>query len=360
MAAKPGRRWIYAVLLAVVFPALAVHVSCVAVIGTGSWGSGMEEKAPRWNPIEPGSPAAAYVREFANRQPADTAGAAPDSASPPTPQFGDPVRGKPFWTDFIASENLGVVATHEGESWVEGQHIYLWSGREQASGQSPQEQAGQATGAEPQQGNESAPRGDQAPGQGIRELDMPSEMIVERPTLMKRGGKTLLVAGRWRPWAISPLEKLSRYLNSYADPSLRPEHSLYVHPLPSGPLEYWGPGHTLEPSPDRRFAILLRSGSLGAGYYSVHLWDFERDLLSTIVSLREAEQGSGRSFDYEWSSDSRAVHITGETGGFARRGGERRSLDLLYLVGEEGLYDLEVVRESRNGAGLSSSPPQSR
>jgi hypothetical protein len=167
-------------------------------------------------------------------------------------------------------------------------------------------------------------------------------MILEQPTLMKRGGDTFVVVARWAPWALSPLDKLSRYLRSYADSTLRPEFSLYLYRLPSGPLEYWGPGHTLKPSPDRRRAILLRSGALGSGYYSMHLWEFEQGRLTAILSLRESDPGSGRSFDYDWSSDSRAVQVTGATGGFERRRGTPRSLDLIYLVGDEALYDLAL------------------
>jgi hypothetical protein len=352
MAVKSGKKWIPAVLMAVVFPALAVHVSCVAVIGPGSWGSGMEEKAPVWLAIEPGSPVAAYIGEFRSREPI---------AQPTFPEL-EGVQGKAFWSDYVRSENLGVLATHEGQAWVEKQHFYLWrrerddvGDRRAKPGESGQEaprpdegeQAARPEGqAEAQPDNEAgAQLESQAKGQGIRELDLPSEMILERPTLLARNGQMFLVVGRWRPWAIPPLEKLSRYLKSYADPTLRPEFLLYVHPLSTGALEYWGSGHTLKPSPDRRFAILLRSGAIGAGYYSMHLWDFEQDRLTTIVSLREADAGSGRSFEYDWSYDSRAVHITGMTGGFKRRGGTPRSLDLIYLVGVDGLYDLETGNE---------------
>jgi hypothetical protein len=169
-------------------------------------------------------------------------------------------------------------------------------------------------------------------------------MILQQPALMKRGADLFIVFGRWLTWNVPPLEKLSRYLKSYADPTLRPEISLYLYRLPSGPLEYWGPGHTLKPSPDRRRAILLRSGALSAGYYSMHLWDFEQDRLTTVLSLREADPGSGRSFDYTWSADSRAVHITGSTAGFHRRRPEPRSLDLIYLVADDAVYDLAQSR----------------
>ena len=42
----PVRRWLPAVLLVIFFPLAAVHFSCVAVLGPGSWGSGVEEKTP--------------------------------------------------------------------------------------------------------------------------------------------------------------------------------------------------------------------------------------------------------------------------------------------------------------------------
>jgi hypothetical protein len=301
MASKPNRKWIFAVLLAVLFPALAIHVSCVAVMGPGSWGAGMEEKLPALLPAASNPAAARYAAEFASAPPQS-------EADPGGSELAGNLAGKVFWTDSLPSENLAVIATHEGRTWVEKQHFYLSQGQ----------------------------------GQGIRELDLAPAMIFEQPTLLKRSGDTFVVGARWAPWAVSPIEKLSRYLRSYADPTLRPEFSLYLYRLPSGPLEYWGPGHTLKPSPDRRRAILLRSGALGSGYYSMHLWEFEQDRLTAILSLRESDPGSGRSFDYDWSADSRAVHVTGATAGFERRRGKPRSLDLIYVVGDEALYDLAL------------------
>jgi hypothetical protein len=327
MAAKPNRRWIFAVVMAVLFPALAIHVSCVAVIGPGSWGSGMEQKLPQLLPGASNPVVEQYAREFANAHPPDgktQEETTPHETTPGLAAFENSLHGKVFWTDRLAPENLAVVATYEGPTWVENQHFYLWQG----SHPGPAEDPGQGDGP----GHEERP--------ATRELDLAPAMILEQPTLLKRHGQTILVVARWLPWGVPPLEKLSRYVRSYLDPTLRPETSLYLYPLPSGPLAYWGPGHTLKPSPDRRLAILLRSGAMAAGYYSMHLWDFEQDHLTTILSLREADPGSGRSFDYEWSADSRAVHITGATGGFERRKPQPRSLDLIYLVGDETVYDL--------------------
>jgi hypothetical protein len=319
MANKPNRRWILAILLVVLFPALAIHVSCVAVLGPGSWGSGMQEKLPELLPAASNPEVEQYAREFAKAPPAP-AERASEAGAPQVSgleegaglaEAASGLPGKVFWIDRLASEDLAVVATHEGRNWVEKQHFFLWDGSQQ-------------------------------PG-AARELDLAPAMILESPTLMKRGAQTVLVVARWLPWGVPPLEKLSRYVRSYADPTLRPETSLYLYPLPSGPLRYWGPGHTLKPSPDRRLAILLRSGAMAAGYYSMHLWDFENDRLTTILSLREADPGSGRSFDYSWSADSRAVHISGATGGFQRRKPQPRTLDLIYLVGDGTVYDLAAT-----------------
>jgi hypothetical protein len=233
------------------------------------------------------------------------------------PEFSAGLTGQVFSTDYSPTQGLAAIATHEGSTWVERQHFYLWRHETQSA----------------------------------RRLDLPAGMILEHPVLLRRGDETFVVFGRWQSWALSPLEKLRRYLRSYGDATLRPENSLYLYPLPGGPLTYWGPGHTLQPSPDRQHAVLLRSGALGAGYYSMHLWDFTPHRLTTIVSLREADPGSGRSFDYRWSADSRAVHITGATGGFQRRSGKPRSLNLIYLLGDEALYDLEL-----NGGSETNGP----
>jgi hypothetical protein len=301
MAATSSKKWILAILIAVVFPALAVHVSCVATIGPGTWGSGLEERLPKLLAVTPESAAAHYAAEFASP------GSQGQTETHLPPELEDQLRGKIFWTDRLAPENLAVIATHEGQTWVENQHLYVWQEQEQK----------------------------------VRLLEMDSSRIVQQATLMKRGGDTFIVVERWLSWYVPPIEKLSRYLRSYADPTLRPEVSLFLYRLPSGPLQYWGPGHTLKPSPDRRRAILLRSGALAAGYFSMHLWDFVQDRLTTILSLREADPGSGRSFDYQWSQDSRAVHITGATAGFERRRREPRALDLIYVIEDDSVHDLK-------------------
>ena len=166
-------------------------------------------------------------------------------------------------------------------------------------------------------------------------------MIVDRPTLLRQGSSVVLVFGRWNSWAIPAIDKISRYLRSYLDSSLLPEYSLYVHDISQGTTRYHGPGGTLKASPDRRKAAFLRSGSHGTSLHSIHVWDLETGRIETVLSLTEADPGSGASFDYRWSGDSRALHISGGAGGFVARSAAPRQLNLIYVLAEKLIYSIE-------------------
>ena len=294
----PKRHWVPVVLLAVLFPVAAVHFSCIAVLGPGSWGSGVEEKTPEVLAAGSKPELLQYTGEFAAQQP----------ARPEWKGDSSELEGAVVFTDHLGEEDLWVIQTaRDGDDWTQGQHVYL-----------------------------------RLPGaERFRELDITRDMIVDRPTLLREGSSILLVYGRWNSWAIPPLHKISRYLRSYLNASLRPEYSLYIHDFNEGTTRYLGPGGTLKASPDRRKAAFLRSGSLGTSLHSIHVWNPENDQMETVLSLREADPGSGRSFDYRWSRDSRALHISGDAGGFVARSAKPRQLNLIYVLEEKGIYGVE-------------------
>ena len=66
MPAAKNRRWIWAVLFVVLFPLFATHFSCIAVLGPGTWGSGLEEKLPSIVPGNSNPRVAGYAKEFAD------------------------------------------------------------------------------------------------------------------------------------------------------------------------------------------------------------------------------------------------------------------------------------------------------
>ncbi len=315
MAPKGKRSWIFAVVLATVFPALAIHASCVAVMGPGTWGSGLEEKLPEILPAASMPVLEAYARQF-SEQPEKKGHLDP----PETGIEGGLLRGSAAWVDAVDETGLWAIQTYEGKNWTEGQHVYLW--------RDPGVQRAGGHGGPPLQSG------------AIEEIGIARNGIIERPAFIKQAGDVALVYGCWRSWAVPASEKLKRYARSWFDPELRPEFAFYIYNLESRQSEYFGPGHYLKVSPDRRRGVLLRSGALGAGYYSIHVWDFATGRVDTILSLREADEGSGQSFDYRWSDDSQAVEIKGVTSGFERRKPvPPKEFNLIYLVNQQKVYE---------------------
>ncbi len=298
MSKPSNSRWVLALLMAVVFPALAIHLSCVAVLGPGSWGSEVEEKVPEFLPVRSNQEVLGYVEEFSRDE--------PNKPVPPEPPEGQtPWQGKVFWTDHDESDEPWIIATHNGKRWTDQQHVYLWT---------------PATNA-------------------VEELDIARDIVVVSLAALKKGERQLIAYQRWYSWAVPAAAKMARYLRSHLDPTLRPEFTIHTYEVETGEKSYVGPGHTLIASPNRRRAVFLRSGALGAGFYSVHVWNLESDRIETVVSLAEVDPGSGRSFGYRWSADSKAVLITGSAGGFARRKHEPQQVRMIYLVESGLLYD---------------------
>ena len=281
----------FAVMTAVLFPALAFHASCIAVMGPGSWGSGLEEAAPERH--RPTDQVLRYVDELAARGNGDW----PDTTElqlPPDAQFAGKIRQ----SHSIADQ--AVYLTAEGERWGDRQHLYL------------------------------------ADPSGTTELSLENAKTVTRPRILRRR----VLYEYWNPWAVSATQKVRRYVASWSDKTLRPEASLHVYDPTAKEWKFVMPGHALVPSPDGNRAVLLRSGAMAAGYYSIHLWSADDREPRAILSLREFDEGSGRSFDLRWTADSAAIQVVGRTGGFERRKREPSDFNLIYMVDEDKMYDL--------------------
>ena len=294
---RKNRRWILAVLTAVLFPSLAFHSTCVAVLGPGTWGSDLQEVAPDFR--QPTALALRYASEF---QSADSE--VPIDV-PPTNSVDDAVlQGRIIWQHRLGDRTA--VLTEASGSGARPRRVYLTDGG------------------------------------GTRELTLPEGHLVVRPQCVGGG----VVYERWNPWAVPAVEKLQRYAASWIDATLRPEASLYWANGDDGPWRFVMPGHSLSVAPDGRRAALLRSGALLAGYFSIHVWETDSDTAAAIVSLREQGELGARSFSMQWSSDSQALRILGRTDGYARRlprdsiPAEGFPVNLLYLVGDRTLHDL--------------------
>ena len=292
-------RWILAVSTAVLFPALILHTTCVAVMGPGTWGSGIEEALPPFK--RPTPPIERYQQEFA-RTAAATSEA--DHSLPQDAESG--IVGTVRWID--RSGDRRVFLTEEPSGGATRQRLYVLEGDK------------------------------------LREAPIPAGHIVARP---KWAGQRIIYE-RWNPWAIPALHKLRRYVASWNDPSLRPEVSLYGSQADFTDWRHLMPGHSLAVAPDGQNAALLRSGALLAGYYSIHVWRMDTTDAPVVFSLREHGDRATKSFSMSWSADSSALRIYGRTGGFERRGPrdgggpDGIAFDLLYLLADQSVYDLSV------------------
>ncbi len=291
---KKSYRWIPALLTAVLFPALVLHTTCVAVLGPGTWGAGVVELEPELQ--APTDKARSYQEEFEN--------AASEPAETEKPELETP--GRVVWTSVRGDRTAYHVMPQEGTDGPT--QIVL---RDTA---------------------------------GTREIPLPAGFVATRPQLFG----SQLVCERWLPWAVPAGEKVARYVASWTDPTLRPEVAIYAFDEAKSSWDYVIPGHTLTTAPDGRRASLLRSGALLAGYYSLHIWSRDSGDAEALFSLREAgELGTG-SFTFRWSSDSNALHIGGHTAGLQRRSSQKTlekdaiALNLLYVADEDQVYDLDL------------------
>jgi hypothetical protein len=87
---------------------------------------------------------------------------------------------------------------------------------------------------------------------------------------------------------------------------------LYLIDIEKGTLEKQFEAYDLVISPDKS-KIISVGGSIYGGPYSILVWDFTDDTKTLVTSILEQSPGSGRSFDYRWSSDSKFIEIEGSS-----------------------------------------------
>lgn len=89
---------------------------------------------------------------------------------------------------------------------------------------------------------------------------------------------------------------------------------------------------TLSVSPDGRYAV--RSDSVGYATQSITVTDISTGQMVPVITIREADPGSGRSHRLAWSHDSRALLILGSG---SRGGGPPAPLCLVYRMAGDDL-----------------------
>lgn len=164
------------------------------------------------------------------------------------------IRGKLLMADHIEGLDLWAALSYEGKYWNQSQNIYVWR---------------HATNA-------------------LQQLGGFDNQVVSQLALITNASPALILEG----------DELVKY------DLVSKQHSSL------------GPGHNILLSPDRQKMVFLRSER--SGYHSVHLLDVGSGQIRPILSLWEVDPGSGTSFVYLWSNDSKAVFFVGDTQGFSR------------------------------------------
>jgi hypothetical protein len=94
------------------------------------------------------------------------------------------------------------------------------------------------------------------------------------------------------------------------------------------------PGSDYVPSPDSRYLAFTREAA--RAYHTIYVWNEQDRLLRSVVSVQEGDPGSGRSHDYRWSRDSKALLISG-WGALPLQDSESH-LAYVYVLAEDVLY----------------------
>ena len=145
-----------------------------------------------------------------------------------------------------------------------------------------------------------------------RELPLPPGVRVGEARWLRVGDSFGILAVQRRPWW--PLGRnYGRFWRALLDAELRPENGLFLIDPDGAGSRFLFPGQMPFPSPDRQAVAFLRSER--HGFHSLHLWREGDAEPLTVVSLWEADPGSGPSFYWTWSSDSKVLFVRGTARG---------------------------------------------
>jgi hypothetical protein len=210
--------------------------------------------------------------------------------------------GAVYASDVVPESGRALALTHRGSRWIDDRGLYV---RDATT--------------------------------GWRELPLEDRMLLQEAKLIVAARDTVILAVRWNSW-YPP--RYGRFISSIARPELRAEYGIYRMSLDGSGPRYLFPGHSLVVSPDRRRVAYLTSRNGFTGMHNVWVYDATTNRRTRVVSLVEADPGSGISFDCHWAADGQALVIRGSAqrvGVDGARGSSR--VDLVYVAADGRLFD---------------------
>jgi len=216
-----------------------------------------------------------------------------DIPEPAIPVEHSRIKGRVLLATRDPAVGVWVIQTYAGKHWVDSQHLYFFI---------------ESTGM-------------------LREIeDYADDHVVSHPTVLHTDTPT-------RSFVAFSVAPYNRFAQSF-------EYELWTFELPNGPLRHVTNGYDLDASPDHTRATFLRSDDMG--FHVIHAWNVSTGELRPVISMWESDPLSGASFSVDWTPDSKAVRITGDTLGFESSRDRWRwmELDLVCLVGSNEMVSL--------------------
>jgi hypothetical protein len=116
--------------------------------------------------------------------------------------------------------------------------------------------------------------------------------------------------------------------------------SICLYDIDTGRITNISPGGSVQVSPNGKSAVFLRRNE--EGFCSIHILRLADLQIKTIMSLWESDPGSGVSFSYRWSLDSKVLLIEGAHGSFSRNNrGSIEQSKFFYFLESDQIFDIK-------------------
>ena len=245
-----------------------------------------------------------YVNEFKVKN-------KPNSPDPLTDEIKSHIIGSIFRQDVVQEANIAVVLTHSGKNWSDDQHLLVGSSK----------------------------------GTDWKEISLSNNSNYQNTTIIREKASHAILVSRSKSWW--PYRKnYIRFLMSIFASQLRAEEAIYYLNTDNGKLSYLIPGSRMKPSPNREHIAYLVSANGFSGSHTLSLYNCASQQSAPVLSLEEADPGSGISFSYRWSKDSKALLFEGGTHGItSHQYNKTGHFAFIYSIENGVLYDIGAANE---------------
>jgi len=261
----------------------------------------VEEKIPDIISITNAPDLQQYVLEFSKPVPSASPGpivTKNERKEPPLPVDHSLIQGKVFYVDHNTNCFLWLMQSYTGSNWWERQRLYVYSEKTKE----------------------------------LQEMNAFAHKEIEEGFVLsdKDCAELFLVTSVSRCDDYSP----------WAD-------ELWTYTMRNKEWKRISIGGWIDISPDRSKVAFWKSSKeifwlWGGGFHCLYLWDIKSGQIEPIISMWESDPGSGPGWDYRWAADSKAIHFSGNCGGFYKNEKRRYTeLNLIYLVKDKKMFSVE-------------------